>query len=774
MAVFLTLQSFQFSGAQQANQMVGAYDYSLQTGTFISLGDSGEITDDALQAAIAQAGAVNSIIRYNISDGLTIEDKLSTSVGFEEGDWSDEPFPNRLFIQDGRWPANVSEVTVSSVLAEDYPVGSSVSLFDGNWTATVVGVAKDDFSRRTSTLFGFPGTWNSLATIDDVVAERYGNTANRSVYWSGGDPTVIVDVVADVLSSSEGSQANDILLQQVQSRSELTSRTSSPLIEFGLGSLIAPFVASMVGTIVATRFINRIRAVMLSIGIARRKTGLSALWAIVASLVLGLIAGCSTGIAVGLALRPLLDLASERAIGPVYDVEVMLLGALVASLLGGGLGALLNNVRQSLSARELVAANRAPVHYIVLPILCVVLVTAGYVSAQAAQSTDQMILSGICFALSGVALLPLVLELLLLREPRSMPALLASRRLKAEIRQSGWITSSVSALLVVAFAASTLLASALATVNDSNSSAVPVGQIYFTPPADLPDTAADGLTQEIGDYIGLQPISFFIADGGVDLLDGSTIVVESVTAFETLTGVELSSSEVDLLQNGGTIRTKQPNVPEVSFESSDGARHTFSATVKEGLANDYRRLDGFILRSTAQANDIGLVNQTRVFLNGSRDQLALAESAPIELGFNSEWLTLNNVPDIFSEPVEARIAASTISALAVSIMIFFVLSATRLLRANLSTLRSIGAHRGWLNAVLFAQTSTVLTLAVVGAAFTAVVGMFATIRISGIELQLVIPWQSIGMTILILVAGTLIAAFVSSGRLTNDERFTST
>ena len=61
MAVFLTLQSFQLSGTQQADQVVGSSDYSLQTGTFIPLGASGEETDDALRAAVLQAGATKRV-----------------------------------------------------------------------------------------------------------------------------------------------------------------------------------------------------------------------------------------------------------------------------------------------------------------------------------------------------------------------------------------------------------------------------------------------------------------------------------------------------------------------------------------------------------------------------------------------------------------------------------------------------------------------------------------------------------------------------------------
>lgn len=354
-----------------------------------------------------------------------------------------------------------------------------------------------------------------------------------------------------------------------------------------------------------------------------------------------------------------------------------------------------------------------------------------------------------------------------------MATLLAFRGLWAEIRQSGWITATVSALLVVAFATTTLLTTAITHMNDSNLSAVPPGQIHFTPSNESPASAA-GLTQEIREYLDIEPLSFFIAEGGVTLLDGATAVVESISVFEALTQVTLSKADRRLLETGGTIRTSQPNVAEVSFESTDGKTHVLPASVNSELSANYRLYDGFILRSTAESLGIALVNETQVFMNPSAKQLTLARDAAVQLGFNSEWLALNKKPDVFSEPNESRIAAVTISTLAVAIMIFFVLSVTRLLRANLSTLRAVGAGRRWLTGVLLIQTSTVIAVAVIGAAVTAVLGMVATIRISGIDLKPIVPWQSIGMTVLTLVIGTTLAKYVASRRLTNDERFTST
>lgn len=774
LAVFLTLQSFQLSGSQQADQSLGSSDYSLQTENTVRLGESGQRLDDSLRAAALQAGATNPIIRYSNFDGLTIEDKRATSVGLEEGNWEANPFPHRLFIEEGRWPHDFSEVTVSAALGENYPIGSTIKLFGGNWTLTVVGIVKDNFSRQASTIFVRTGSWNSLATIDPATAERYGRGAVRTFFWSAGDPDLVGKAVIAVLSSADAARPTDRLAHQIDSRSELTSRGSPPLIEFALGSLIAPFLASMVGIILAIRFIDRIRTVMLSVGIARDKTRFSALFAVTVSSAAGLAIGIGAGIAVGYGLRPIMDSLSERPIGPIHDLSAMVISILIASLLGGGLALLLNSARQTVGARVLISTNRAPRHYVILPILSVVLVTIGFFLAQASRNVDEIIIAGICFAFAGVALLPLALDLILLRDPQNMPALLAVRRLRAGTRQSGWITATVSALLVVAFATTTLITSSFTTMNESNHSTVPMGQIYFQPSDALPASAADTLASEIENYLGMQPVIFHIAGGLVDILDGGTIVVDSVSDFQTLTKVKLSNADRELLISGGTLRTKEPNFAKVTFDVDDGSTQVFRASVVKGLTASYSNLDGFILRSAAESNNISLVNETRAFLDPSSDQLARARNAAIKLGFNSDWLAAHKAPDVFSEPIQSRIAAGTIALLAVVIMIFYVLAVTRLLRTNLSTLRAIGAGRRWLFGVLLTQISTVLVVAVLGAVVSAVLGMFTTIRISGLDLKLIVPGQSIGITIVTLVIGTIIATFAGSRRLTNGERFTST
>lgn len=775
MSAFMILQSFQQSGQQLAEQNLGIFDYALSTGTYVPLGQSGRETDAALQAAATAAGAVNPVVSYTNLDGIVTEDGLAISAAVETADWSTKPFPDRLTLEAGRWPLDASEVAISSALSITYPVGSTLSFFDNGWAPTVVGVALDDYSREAHGLYASAEAWNSLSDIDGAVALRYGSNATRTLYWTGSaDPLAVIDAASEVLNVVDPSRTPEALLSGFTSRADLASRVSAPLIEFALGSFIAPFLAGLVGISLATRFINRIRAVMLAIGIAQPRTRSSALAAVATSVGFGLLIGMGLGVLAGYGLRPLLDALSNRVIGPVHDLETMALTLLLASLAGGTVGYVLSRVRAHQRARIVVAKNRTPVKFVVLPILSIAFCTLGYVLAQSAASVDEFISAGFCFALAVVVVLPLALQLLVAREPRRMPALLAIRRLQRDSRQSGWITATISALLVIAFATTTLLTSAITQMNDTNRSSVPPGQIYFTPPADLPSETATGLAEEIKSYLGMTPVTFFVAQGGMNLMVGGTLVVDDVTEFDAITGVELSTADRDLLAAGGTIRTKNPDYAEVTFVGFDGSTHVLPASVEEKLSDDYLSLDGFILRSTADANGIAIGDQTYVFLDASSDQLKRAESAATDLGFDSGWLSIYEEPDIFDEPIQSRLAAAVISMLAVTIMIFYVVSVTRLLRPNLSTLRAIGANRSWLVDVVSTQIGIVLATAIIGSSSAAVLGMFAMFQISGLDFALTVPWQSIGVTVAAVTIGTLAAVLISSSRLTENERFKTT
>lgn len=774
MLTLLTLQSFQLSGTQLADQMVGSSDYALQTGTTIPLGDSGEQLDDALRAAVTDAGGTDPIVQYSILDSLTIEDERAPTVGYEEAAWEQSPFPRRLSMTAGRWPADSAEVAVSVTLSQTYPIGSAVKLFDGRWDSLVVGIVEDDYARSGQMLYGREGTWNSLADIDETTAGRYAIATSRFVYWSGGDGASVVSALAERLSTTEDEVPVELLLQQLQSRAELESRGTSPLIEFRLGSLIAPFLAALIGVLLAMRFIKRIRAVLLTIGVPLQDTRGAATISVSMSLLIGLALGSAAGLLSGLAARPLLDLASLRPIGPVHGLASMIAGLVTSSMVGSILAVALISVRRSMSARAQFRAKRIPSHYVLLPVAAILLGVVGWQAALAAQSTDEIILAGICCALAGVALLPLVLEVALAKEPANMSALLAIRRLRADKRQSGWITATVSALVIVAFATTTLLTSAITTMNDSNLATVPPGQAYLEVPSGMPSDQVEALQAEVEEFVGADHRTFFFADGGVDLLVGATAVVDEVTDLEALTGISLSRHQRELLESGGTLRTKLPDPAQVTFEAPDGTTHVLPAAVSEDLSAHYRNLDGFILRSTAEAQGIGLVSETVALLHLTPEQADLAQRAPIELGFNAEWLTLNKTPDVFAEPIEARVAALALSALAVSIMFLFVLSVTRLLRPHLSTLRAVGAGRSWLTTVVVTEAGTVLVVATLASAVFAVMGMFVAITVSGLDLKLIVPWQSIGITLGMLVFGTAVAMATAARRLANDERLGST
>src|SRR5690606_5994148 len=135
---------------------------------------------------------------------------------------------------------------------------------------------------------------------------------------------------------------------------------------------------------------------------------------------------------------------------------------------------------------------------------------------------------------------------------------------------------------------------------------------------------------------------------------------------------------------------KTPELSEVTFRSADGNTFVMPSITVDALAQGFQIYDGIILRSTAESNDVGLVRKTQAYLNPTPEQFARASEASIALGFNTQWLAFNKTPDVFEEPLEARISAAIISLLAIAVLIGFARSSTKFLRPKLAALRSVG------------------------------------------------------------------------------------
>ncbi len=160
----------------------------------------------------------------------------------------------------GSWPRDASEAVVSSAYAKLHPIGSSVTMFNGALTARIVGVAQNDYYRSSSEVYLGPGAWSSLRSLDASTAERLDAAADIQAFWNGGDPETVAQSIAAVVPHDRE--------LGLQTREQILSLDSARYVELQLVALLAPLVAGLVGSLIATRFMRRIRSSMHAVGVS--------------------------------------------------------------------------------------------------------------------------------------------------------------------------------------------------------------------------------------------------------------------------------------------------------------------------------------------------------------------------------------------------------------------------------------------------------------------------------------------------------------------------
>jgi len=778
MVLFIVLQSTRLSGGQQADQLVGRSDFLLSHVASVPLGTDGNSLDQELLSAIEDAGGTKPVVSYSAFE--LIPDKFpNVSLTLEENAWQSEPFPSRLTLEGGNWPGTVGEVAVSSSLVNYFPLGSTLEMFGGALTARVVGVVSDDFSRSSNLVLAPPGTWNHLSQLAPAEAARYDTSASVQLLWTGGDVDQVIADVNRVLGdvTVDDATALNELRAQLWSRGDLAKRSSDEPVELTLAYLIGAPLAGLLGASIAARFVNRIRSIMLSIGVSRRRTRNVGAGAVLLAVVGGASGGVLLGSAAGFAARPLIDALSDRALGPVRGIFGDALSLVGLALLGAVVGLLLlksSIVKLKKSTRMYAGLNRfIPTFRQAAPALALALTFVGIAMAQSRGSTDQVLLGGIVIGFAVAILAPFALDLVTHRDPQALQALLAVRRLRSEKRSSGWVVTGIAALLLVSFSGTTLFYSAVATFNGQSESFVPPGQIQFEP--NLDDEAAnEKVIGELENLLGVaKPVMIYTADGGVDLMDGVTKVVERPDDLEVLISRSLSKEEQSLLESGGTLRTKDPQIKSVRFEGYDGATATLRALTVQGIDPSFRNFDGFVLVSTAKNIGVTFSHQTLLYSGVTTEQLAKAAEAPAMLGFNASWLNVYSPPEAITEPLAVRLTAATISVLAGLLIVFYTSSAARSLRPNLAGLRAIGVSRRWLAATLTIQSATLVVAAVLTAVIGSTIGIFAALGASELDIKFHLPWESIGITVAGLLIASSLGIVFATRRLSHVERMST-
>ena len=765
----MVLQALTLSGAQTADQIIGRFDYQLELADTVGIGADGSDLDDAIVAAMRQAGATDPTVSYK-EFGMTPDSLPNESFMIEENNWAAQPFPKRIEIREGRLPEEPGEIAVSTALASSLPIGVDVNFLDRAISTRVVGVISDDFARDFRFAIAPTGTWNAMESAEGQ-KDRFSVSASRTIFWSGGETTNVVHAISDIVAvpGTEGETAA-ALEQQVNIRGSLEAEGAPYPIEVTLALLTAPLLAGLFGTWSAGRFVNRIRQTMLTIGIARNRTRAAGAGSIVIAIGLGVVAGSVVGIAAGSGIRPLLNGVSDKALGPVTGTAGTLVLILTGALVGAVIGTVVL-VRNPTMKRSSGAARKSRGFSLrqIVPALSAILIFIGIFLLQGQSSFDQKFLAALTFGMALVVLTPFALDLFLIRRPRTLQSLFAARRLRADTRLSSLVSIGVGALIVISFGLSTLFYSAVTATNDQTESSVAVNQVQLSSAENF-NSGIDELAESVKQFAGLgDPVFTATAGGFTDLGDGATIVVASQSELERLLGRTLTADEGQVLSDG-TLRTKDPDVPVVQFETFGGDVVDWQAKTLDRIDPSFRNYDGFITSATADSAAMELENHRATFVDVTSEQFEKVGEAPEALDFDSRLVALYAEPDVIREPLSSTISSLAIAIIAGFLVTFYAASNARALRPTFSGMRAVGIGRPWFTRVLVFQTGSVLIVALIVASIGAAGGVLAMFAVGNVGIAFHVPWLSIGITIIgILVAGTVGTA-LSVRRLISVER----
>lgn len=764
------LQSLAHSGAQWADIVTGRFDSALAQAGTIPIGANPTKQEAAIVAALTGNGATNANVGYS-AYGLNPDSSPGLETGVQENDWARTPFPVAYELERGAWPAE-GGFTVSKSLVEKYPLGSTISFFGGALQGRVTGVMEDVYHRSRFLVLIPPGSIASLASLSQNEAQRFSTAINVDVYWDGPANGRIRTSLAQAIENPTVPEDNFGVA--IQSRALLESRQRNELIEVQLSALLIPLLAGVLAARFGARFISRVRLIMHKIGIPASRTGRGGHGAVVVATAVGSLSGLVIGYVLVLAIRPILDVVADSTLGPLVDVPGVGGRAILVAVTGTLIGLALFG-RAPRTASGAVRPRRGLTLRHASPAIALALVFIGIRYAQA-KSFDDRFVSLLAFGLAVMVLGPFVLDLMTRGEPTSFSGRLGIRRLRVDSRASGWIVIGVGALLVSSFGLSTYITSSISAGNASTESLVPPHQVELAVPSDS-RAAAKSVRAEFEAFTGVgDPLSLRSATAETSLGDGAVLVLRSTADVERYTAVELTTSERALLENGGVLRTKAPDVARLTLEvypSTEGGstrQVTLPAEFLEGLDPSYRTRSAVMLASTAEALDIPVGNRSLVYTGLSASQVEKALEAPGEVGFDAGWIDTYQAPDVFTEPVSVTLAAGGLSLIGALLLVYYAAASASALRPNLAGLRALGMRQGWLMTALGIQLGAVVGTVLIVATIAAVVGVLVMLRVAGIDLELTLPWRTITVQVLGTLAGAAVAVAVASRRLRPSER----
>jgi hypothetical protein len=746
--IFLTLQSLVLTPAMTVQRDIGRSWASIGFGT----------TD----VPPAQAGVIGDIERDLEHSGISGVYGVLTTLGarldgrsvlVREGPWSEEPFPERYILTDGRWPEKPSEVVVAipNHAGSASQVGEDLGLFSGRMNLRVVGIANDRYGDEgRGTLLTGAGTW---AQVDRTVSQAFVDVLTYPViYWDGTRLRHVQRVLADHLES----------LDSGASSLEVRTRVSESLVwapnliadapdawteenptAYALPSIALPMLATLAGLGGCLRHLRRRTQQLTSLGLPRTRALTAGMGAFTAYQVLALAAAVGLGTLFALGIRYVMGPLHDQPLSPLVLPSDPLVRALLGVLAGLLLGAVVL-ARQTRSAQPFPTRERtkgSARRWRISPTdVRHVLAAASFGGAimtlpTIVAPTQAMLFAG--FVTAGCMLLApeqLGLALRLLGEDRPTPRI-TRRYLSLERIRS----SAAVAMLTAVFAAGTgyvsLVSTMVATLDDRQRPDVLSGQVLIAdrgtpvvpPPTGTLQLARGSNALEAAREVPL----YYSLSGSPDdpdtvqaLLDGAFVMaVESIRDAELLLGRPLPKAQRALLGDGGMIEWSE-GLAKGQAAPSD-ATLTFtngSPTVMlESIETSFPRASwrsgkkGLMLRAEALKAGLPLSPGAVMFAPVTDAAAARLVREVEQAGLDPRVVQAYREPPRPIPPVP--LAATAIGLAILSVMMTLAESGSRIrnMRPLLAQLDSIGIPPGWVIRAIATQQGIIVGLgAVVG------------------------------------------------------------
>jgi hypothetical protein len=759
----LVVSALQLSGTQWADLSLDSSDAAVGVAD-VRLGEDRTELDARLEKAVRDAGGEDVSVDY-----FTLAPQTKTGAGrslsfTEIGDVASES--RRISLVAGRYPLDVGEVMVSSSLAEELPIGSTLQLFSGALTLTVVGEFDDLFNMSSRRLIVPRGTWSSMRVVSAEEAGRLDYAAGVRVRWRGKDA---VESGIEAVAALTGTTVESLWEGDwVETREEIESHQSFRDAATTIATWGGPALGGLLSGLFAGTFLARTRRAMWTVGVPRSRTSGAAMLALVISTVGGGLVGLAVGVAAGFAARPFVAQVAGKPAGPPSGIVDVLAPMILAPVLAvvGAVVVSATADRWVTPRVEQETARTSPVYSLALA--CVLI--AGGVFVTSVELSRSSLTAGAAFIACGVIVgaTGAVVGAISRVRARGFAPRLAIRKLAAERRVTTFTVIALAVLQTIGLSLIMVVGSTVDGENADTEAQVPPGHILIEPSL---SANPNEIRTSVEEYTGISdPVRFQTLEGFIPARDGTVFVIDGEEDVARLIGRDLSAAEAEVLDGDGILFTGPPDLDEVHVVTAEDVADIPRYAVLEGIDPSFRNYSGFIREATADHANLDVNPEDKwQYVGASAEQVRLAAESANALGFATDYVVVYVPPDVIVPSVRSMATSLLASLLAVAVLVTSAGAQIRSLRPDLAGLRAVGVDSRFLARVTAIRVGVMVAVATALAVVSVAAGTGIVLSILA-NRPLSIPWTPVAAFVGSIAASGAVATWWSSRRLRAMDR----